>query len=121
TNAVKFSGRGSVVEARLLVSETEALLTVSVTGEGIDPGLLPHVFDRFWQAECGRTRRHGGLGLGLSIARDLVELHGGAIEAASDGPGGGARFTVRLPRSPSAEVAAAARPQVAEATAAPPP
>ena len=121
TNAVKFSGRGSVVEARLSVSETEALLTVTDTGEGIDPGLLPHVFDRFWQAESGRTRRHGGLGLGLSIARDLVELHGGAIEAASDGPGRGARFTVRLPRSPSAEVAAAARPQVAEATAAPPP
>ena len=120
SNAVKFSRPGSVVEARLSTGETDAVLTVTDTGEGIDPELLPHVFDRFWQADRGRTRRHGGLGLGLSIARDLVELHGGAIEAASEGHGRGARFTVWLPRLPSPKVAASARPQQDEAPAAPP-
>jgi CheY-like chemotaxis protein len=72
---------------------------VADTGEGIAPEFLPHVFDRFRQADASTTRKYGGLGLGLSIARHLVELHGGAIRAASPGKGHGATFVVALPLS----------------------
>jgi CheY-like chemotaxis protein len=75
-------------------------ITVSDTGQGIDPGFLPHVFDRFRQADQKITRTHGGLGLGLSIVRHLVELHGGTVRAESEGEGQGSTFTVLLPVAP---------------------
>jgi len=71
-------------------------VTVTDTGEGIAPEDLPHVFDRFWRADRSRSRDYGGAGLGLTIARQLVEAHGGHIEAASE-PGQGSRFTFTLP------------------------
>jgi signal transduction histidine kinase len=74
-----------------------ALITVTDTGEGIPTSLLPFVFDRFMQGDASVTRAHGGLGLGLSIVRHLVELHGGHASARSDGPGQGSMFLVSLP------------------------
>jgi CheY-like chemotaxis protein len=73
------------------------------TGQGISPEFLPDVFDRFRQADGSTTRRHGGLGLGLSIARQIVEMHGGSIRAHSEGPGMGAVFTLTLPLAPASE------------------
>ena len=70
---------------------------MSDTGIGIPAEFLPHIFERFRQADASTTREHGGLGLGLAIARQLTEMHGGTIEAASDGPGSGSSFRVRLP------------------------
>ena len=96
-NAVKFTPGGGRVEVRLVRDGSHAEVTVSDTGQGISPEFLPHVFDRFRQADSSTTRRHGGLGLGLSIVRDLVEMHGGTIRAESFGEGLGATFTVRLP------------------------
>jgi two-component system CheB/CheR fusion protein len=78
-------------------SSSEARLTVSDTGKGISPAFLPYVFDRFRQAETMVSRTASGLGLGLSIARHLVELHGGVIEASSEGEGRGATFMVTFP------------------------
>ena len=105
SNAVKFTppgGRASVSVAR---GGDTATLVVSDTGVGIDPAFIRNVFDTFRQADASSTRQHGGLGLGLSIARRLVELHGGTIEATSEGLGRGATFTVRLPiRSAEARV-----------------
>jgi CheY-like chemotaxis protein len=91
----------------------EVLIRVRDTGQGIAPELLPHVFNRFWQAEPGASRRHEGLGLGLTIVRQLVELHGGAVTAASDGVGKGAEFTVRLPRADEPALAAPSEPMPA--------
>src|SRR5262249_61973929 len=91
------------LEARL--RREPPCLTVSVTddGKGIEPEFLPHVFERFRQADSTSTRAHGGLGLGLAIVRHLVELHGGSVQAESEGPGRGATFTVRLPLSAPVE------------------
>jgi len=97
TNAIKFTPRGGTVSVACKLEGENAKVIVSDTGEGIDPSYLPRVFDRFSQAESSSTRRHGGLGLGLSIVRHLVELHGGAASADSAGAGKGATFTVRLP------------------------
>jgi CheY-like chemotaxis protein len=72
-------------------------VVVSDTGMGVHPTFLPHIFERFRQAEGGTTRRHGGLGLGLAIARHIIEMHGGSIHAASDGEGKGSTFRVKLP------------------------
>ena len=77
--------------------DKDLTLTVRDTGQGISQDFLPHVFDRFSQADSGSTRAHGGLGLGLAIVRHLVELHAGSVEASSDGAGQGATFSVRLP------------------------
>lgn len=96
-NAVKFTppgGRVTVV-ARQLGSTAE--ITVRDTGDGIPPDLLPHVFDWFRQGNSSKTRRHSGLGLGLGIVRQLVELHGGTVRAESDGLGRGSTFVVTLP------------------------
>ncbi|HKO54411.1 MAG TPA: ATP-binding protein [Thermoanaerobaculia bacterium] len=103
SNAVKFTPRGGRVRVVLDRPETgSARITVSDDGEGIAPDFLPFVFERFRQGETGMNRRHSGLGLGLSIARNLVELHGGRMTAHSDGVGQGATFTVFLPLLPPA-------------------
>src|SRR5690606_7707600 len=96
-NAVKFTPGGGRVDAVLERRGSDARLVVRDTGQGIAPEFLPVVFERFRQADGTITRRHGGLGLGLSIAKHIVEMHGGTIEAASEGPGRGATFTVTLP------------------------
>ena len=97
SNAVKFTKRGGRVQ--VLLEQVNSQLEVSVidTGEGIRPEFLAHVFDRFRQADASTSRRHGGLGLGLSIVKQLVELHGGSVSVKSDGAGLGAMFTVTLP------------------------
>ncbi len=99
SNAVKFTDRGGVVTARLSRAESQAEISVSDTGRGIDPGFLPHVFERFRQANGSTTRTQGGLGIGLAIVKHLVELHGGTVSAASAGERHGALFLVRLPLS----------------------
>jgi PAS domain S-box-containing protein len=96
-NAVKFTPAGGHVTVEARSDATEATVTVSDTGIGIDTEFLPRMFQRFSQADSSTTRRHGGLGLGLSITKSLLEMHGGSIEAHSDGPGKGSVFTVRLP------------------------
>jgi signal transduction histidine kinase/ActR/RegA family two-component response regulator len=96
-NAVKFTPDGGRVAVTLRVESGSARVTVQDSGIGIDAGFLPHVFDPFRQADASTTRRHGGLGIGLAIARQLVELHEGSVQVASDGPGRGSRFDVQLP------------------------
>jgi PAS domain S-box-containing protein len=96
-NAVKFTPQGGRVEVTLRAEGRSAELRIADTGVGIEPEVLPHVFERFRQADSRTTRRHGGLGLGLAIVRKLVELHGGTVAATSPGPGQGATFTVHLP------------------------
>jgi signal transduction histidine kinase/ActR/RegA family two-component response regulator len=98
TNAIKFTPAGGQVEALLARSCDQIEISIQDDGPGIPAELLPHVFDPFWQQERAVRRREGGLGLGLAIARHLVELHGGTIEASSAGPGRGSRFAVHLPR-----------------------
>ena len=97
SNAVKFTPRSGRVQIRLERVNSHCELTVSDTGEGISPAFLPFVFDRFSQANSSSTRAHTGLGLGLGIVRNLVELHGGTVQAFSPGEGEGATFAVRLP------------------------
>src|SRR6185312_10093828 len=101
SNAVKFTPRGGHVWLTLKQRRTESAVEVRDDGAGIDPDLLPHVFERFRQGDSSTKRAYGGLGLGLAIALHLVEAHGGTIHAASPGAGGGSLFTVRLP-SPAA-------------------
>ena len=97
SNAIKFTARGGKVQLRLSRVNSHVEVTVSDTGRGISPDFLPFVFERFRQADASFSREHGGLGLGLAIAKQLTELHGGAITAASGGPDQGATFTVTLP------------------------
>ncbi|HWN08804.1 MAG TPA: CHASE domain-containing protein [Pyrinomonadaceae bacterium] len=97
SNAVKFTPAGGKVSVKLRRTPAEAEIEVTDTGQGISKTFLPFVFDRFRQADSTSTRQHGGLGLGLAIARHLVEIHGGKVEASSDGAGKGSSFTVRLP------------------------
>lgn len=96
-NAIEFTPAGGRLTVEAQEAEGRHTLAVRDTGEGIDPALLSRVFDRFWQADSAKTRRHGGLGLGLAIARHLVEAQGGTIVAASAGIGHGATFTMALP------------------------
>jgi len=96
-NAIKFTPEGGRVELQMKRAGQRVRLIVSDTGSGIGADFLPSVFDRFSQGDMSRTRRHGGLGLGLALAKQLVEMHGGTIEAASAGAGSGATFTVTLP------------------------
>ena len=97
TNAMKFTHKGGRVTLTLARVNSHLEIEVSDNGEGIDPAFLPHVFDRFRQADASSARRHGGLGLGLSIVKQLVELHGGAISAKSAGRDSGSTFRVTLP------------------------
>ncbi len=97
SNAIKFTPEGGQVLIKLGKIGTQALIQVQDTGQGIDSEFLPHVFDRFRQAEGGNTRQFGGLGLGLAIVRHLSELHGGTVAVASEGKGKGAIFSVKLP------------------------
>jgi PAS domain S-box-containing protein len=100
SNAIKFTKRGGRVQVRMERVNSHIEIAVSDTGAGISPDFLPHVFDRFRQADQKTTRRHGGLGLGLAIVRHLVELHGGTVRAESPGEGQGSTFTVLLPVAP---------------------
>ena len=97
SNAVKFTPREGRVQVRLERANSHVEIVVSDTGAGISPQFLPHVFERFRQADAGTTRITGGLGLGLSIVRHIVEMHGGSVQALSEGEGLGATFRVRLP------------------------
>lgn len=100
-NAIKFTPRDGRVQVTLRPVDNHAEIEVSDTGIGIRPEFLPHVFQRFRQADASATRKHGGLGLGLAIVKNLVELHGGTVDASSGGEGRGATFTVRLPMAPT--------------------
>ena len=102
SNAVKFTGSGGRIEVRLARVDSHVHVTVRDTGIGIPSEFLPHVFERFRQADPGVNREHGGLGLGLAITRHLVELQGGLISASSEGAGKGATFRIELPVRPAA-------------------
>jgi CheY-like chemotaxis protein len=105
-NAIKFTPRGGSIDIKLEHVDGHAKISVVDTGQGIHPELLPHLFERFRQGDVRANRRHGGLGLGLAIAKHLVEMHGGIISASTAGPGKGSRFTVLLPivGSPSSAI-----------------
>jgi PAS domain S-box-containing protein len=111
SNAVKFTPQGGRIDVRILQDDASAVVEVSDSGIGIASDFLPYVFDRFRQADSRFSREHGGLGLGLAIARHIVEMHGGQIEVTSEGPGKGATFRVRLP------LAAMRADELADATA----
>jgi PAS domain S-box-containing protein len=97
TNAIKFTPKGGALRVAVSEAEGHVAITVADTGIGIRPEFLAHVFERFRQADSTTTRRHGGLGLGLSIVKHLVEQHGGTVSVSSKGEGHGASFTVSLP------------------------
>jgi len=116
-NAVKFTPPGGRVDVAATRGDSTAALVVRDTGEGIDPAFLPHVFERFRQADSSSTREQGGLGLGLAIVRALVELHGGSVRAESPGRHRGAVFTVTLPLAGASDRPAPALPQTATSVA----
>jgi PAS domain S-box-containing protein len=100
TNAIKFTPRDGRVQVVLERVNSHLEVAIADTGSGIKPEFLPHVFDRFRQADASTTRRHGGLGIGLAIVKQLVEMHGGSVRAKSAGEGMGSTFTVALPLAP---------------------
>ncbi len=104
TNAAKYTEPGGIVTVQAVRDDAHALLRVTDTGIGIDPGTLPRVFDLFVQERQSLARSQGGLGLGLAIVRSLVELHGGTVAARSEGKGAGAEFTIRLSLDAEAEL-----------------
>ena len=103
SNAVKFTPPNGRVTVAVGESDDSIVISVADTGSGIDAAALPHIFERFRQADSSTTRQHGGLGLGLALVKHIVELHGGTVTAASDGPGKGATFTITLQRAAPAE------------------
>jgi len=105
SNAIKFSSPGGHVELTMSRSGNNARIEVRDEGAGIAPEFLPHVFERFRQADSSSTRRHGGLGLGLALVRSIAQAHGGHVEARSEGLGKGATFVVELPLSERARQA----------------
>jgi CheY-like chemotaxis protein len=109
TNAIKFTPEGGRVDIHLERVAADLVVTVRDTGQGIDPAFLPHAFDRFRQADSSASPRQSGLGLGLTIVQQLVELHGGSARAESEGIGHGATFTVRLPAESDVGSAPASR------------
>jgi len=96
-NAVKFTKNGGTIWVKVSVEAAEALVKVEDSGIGISPEVLPHIFDLFTQAEFAGDRKSEGLGIGLSVVKDLTQLHGGTVQVRSDGIGKGAEFAVRLP------------------------
>src|SRR5678815_2058502 len=100
SNAIKFTDPGGKVTITTGLEGAQAHFTVADTGIGIAPEFLPHVFDRFRQADGSTSRRHGGLGLGLAIADALAKMHGGCLEAQSGGVGQGASFTLHMKLAP---------------------
>ena len=118
-NAIKFSPPASEIDVGLRVVGDRVEITFDDRGEGIAPEMLPLIFERFRQADGSITRKHGGMGLGLAIARHILDLHGGSVVAASPGPGHGATFTVTLPLLE--ETDATGERGVVEAAASPPP
>ncbi len=118
TNALKFTHRGGHVRVELRRRDGDAVLTVADDGAGIAPDVLPHVFEQFVQGESTLHRSEGGMGLGLSLVRTLVELHGGTVSAASEGRGHGATFVVSLPALPEQRATTPQRARAAEAPAA---
>jgi signal transduction histidine kinase/ActR/RegA family two-component response regulator len=108
SNAVKFTGAHGRITVTLRDDGACTELTVEDTGQGIAPALLPHIFDRFRQGDNSSTRQTSGLGLGLTLVREIVALHGGSVSARSDGVGTGARFSVRLPKAAALAAGAAA-------------
>jgi len=111
SNAVKFTPVGGKVRIRTFDDATQVHLEIADNGQGIRADFLPHVFERFRQADSSTTRKHGGLGLGLAIVRHLVEIHGGSVHANSEGEGRGATFTVTLPLLLGDELIAADAPE----------
>jgi signal transduction histidine kinase/ActR/RegA family two-component response regulator len=107
SNAVRFTPRDGLVHVRLRQVGSDVEIVVSDSGAGIAPEFLPHVFERFRQADSRLSREYGGLGLGLAISRELIEMHGGTIRAESAGSGKGATFSVRLLQSPSSDTRSA--------------
>jgi PAS domain S-box-containing protein len=103
SNAIKFTPKGGRVTVRVDRVDASVVITVTDTGVGISPQVLPYVFERFRQGDSSNTRNHGGLGLGLAVVRHLVELHGGQVTAESEGDGKGATFTVTIPLVDPAE------------------
>jgi signal transduction histidine kinase len=97
SNAIKFTAPAGTITVHAELRTNGIAIVVSDNGIGIAPDHLPFVFQRFWQAHTGASREYGGLGIGLALTRHLVELHGGAISAESEGPGRGATFTIVLP------------------------
>jgi CheY-like chemotaxis protein len=97
SNAVKFTPRGGCVQVKVARKNQHVEVRVIDTGEGIAPSFLPHIFERFRQADASPSRPYGGLGIGLALVKQLVELHGGRVHATSDGLGKGATFVVELP------------------------
>jgi signal transduction histidine kinase/ActR/RegA family two-component response regulator len=116
SNAIKFTPKGGSVQVVLRRVESHLEVSVADSGIGIEPAFLPHVFEPFKQAVDGPMRRHAGLGLGLSIARHIIELHGGEITASSEGAGRGARFEITLPLLGTGAVTSPARPKSSDAT-----
>jgi PAS domain S-box-containing protein len=105
SNAAKYSERGSSIRLTIQREDDQAVIYVKDTGVGIPAAMLPRVFDLFWQVDRSLEKSQGGLGVGLAIVKQLVELHGGTVEARSEGPGSGSEFIVRLPLALSAEEA----------------
>jgi signal transduction histidine kinase/ActR/RegA family two-component response regulator len=104
SNALKFTPSGGTIDVRLAIAGKSARIVVSDTGQGITQEFLPEVFERFRQNDASSARRHGGLGLGLALVHELVELHGGTVSAASEGHNKGATFTIDLPTVVSPEI-----------------
>jgi K+-sensing histidine kinase KdpD len=97
TNAIKFTPRGGRVAVALRQADSQVEVEVRDNGKGISPEFLPHVFDKFRQADASAAREHGGLGLGLALVKTLMETHGGSVHVSSPGEGQGATFAIRLP------------------------
>jgi signal transduction histidine kinase len=103
-NAGAFTRHGGTIWVKVSLEANEAVVKVEDNGVGISPEMLPHIFDLFTQAEFAGDRRGAGLGIGLSVVKDLTTLHGGSVQVRSDGIGKGSEFTIRIPLAPGEEM-----------------